>query len=142
MLLADQHLMAEYRELPMVHKSLNRSLNSKKGINFNKNIDYFKLDSGHVYSFYFRGKWLFKRYRLLINELKRRNYNILSENRDINWSIFKENTLFWKDWMPTEADENISKERIKLRLLDKVDWYKYQSKPLLDNKLLKYYYEL
>ncbi len=44
--LTDQHLMAEYRELPMIMGSLRRSLKSKKGLP--KITPKYTLNAGHV----------------------------------------------------------------------------------------------
>ena len=49
--LTDQHLMAEYRELPMVMGSLKRTLASKTGFNPKKVPSKFTLNSGHVYRY-------------------------------------------------------------------------------------------
>ena len=74
--LTDQHLMAEYRELPMVMGSLKRTLASKTGFNPKKVPPKFTLNSGHVYFFYDKGKFLERRYSALIAELVRRGYSL------------------------------------------------------------------
>ena len=68
--LMDQHLIAEYREITMVPGSLNRTLTSKKGLDYKKIADEFTLNSGHVYFFYDKGKYLHDRYDLIINEIR------------------------------------------------------------------------
>lgn len=119
--LADQHLMAEYRELPMVIASLRRSKASKRGI---PSIpEKYTLNSGHVKFFYDKGAWLFKRYYQLIKELERREYDIKPEERTVDWSVYQSD--LWNDWCPTEVDKTINCERIILRLGEKTEFYRY-----------------
>ena len=68
--LADQHLVAEYREIFMIGSALQRSLGSKTGVtDIPKN---FTLNAGHIKFFYDKGEYLSKRYDCLIEEMKRR----------------------------------------------------------------------
>ena len=64
--LADQHLVAEYREMFMVGSALQRSLKSP---NWEKNKKTwptrFTLNSGHVKFFYNKGLYLHKRLSLI-----------------------------------------------------------------------------
>ena len=70
--LTDQHLIAEYREIFMVAGSLKRTLISKNGYLQSKVPKEYTLNSGHVYFFYNKGKYLNKRYNLIIKEMKLR----------------------------------------------------------------------
>lgn len=126
--LTDQHLMAEYRELPMVMGSMRRSLKSKNGI---RNIPpKFTLNSGHVKFFYNKGRFLKWRYENLIEKLTERGYN-LDENREVDFSVFD---LYPQiDWEPTNEDMKVSAERILIRVAEKPSWYKYLSKQLCYN---------
>ena len=67
--LTDQHLIAEYREITMVPGSLKRTLVSKSGYQEKKVPKKFTLNSGHVYFFYNKGKYLDIRYEQLITEM-------------------------------------------------------------------------
>ena len=49
--LTDQHLIAEYREITMVPAALNRTINSRNGLDINKIPKEFTLNKGHVTSF-------------------------------------------------------------------------------------------
>ena len=120
--LTDQHLIAEYREITMVPGSLKRTLVSKSGYQESKVPKQFTLNSGHVYFFYNKGKYLHNRYHELIDEMKRRGFNP-DPNRKFPSDIFKNNNLY-NDWMPTIEDQKLIRERIKKRIDAKPDWYR------------------
>ena len=120
--LTDQHLIAEYREITMVPGSLKRTLVSKSGYQEKKVPKKFTLNGGHVYFFYNKGKYLYKRYQELIIEMKRRGFNPDS-NRLFPVDIFKDNDLY-NDWMPTIEDKKIIRQRIQERINAKPDWYR------------------
>lgn len=123
-LLLDQHLMAEYRELPMVLASLRRSLRATNGQPQNLKIPpRYTLNAGHVSFFYNKETWLFARWRLLIKELKYRGYRINHSARDLDWSVF--DTVEHVDWSPTMADKLLNFERIVQRLDARPNWYKF-----------------
>lgn len=118
--LMDQHLVAEYRELPMVGSALQRSMKSK---NWNPRSipSKFVLNAGHVKFFYDKGSYLSNRYQELIAEMKRRGMNPDPDR------VFKRgqwpNELF-NDWTPTAEDQAITRERIALRISEKPGWYR------------------
>ena len=74
--LSDQHLLAEYRELPRIVNSYKCNIyNPNK--NFYKNIPTkYKLGTGHVKFFRNKIKFLLDRYKLLVKELLYRGFNI------------------------------------------------------------------
>ena len=118
--LTDQHLVAEYREIFMVGSSLVRSLASPNW-NDNKIPKQFSLNKGHVSFFYDKGEYLYKRYLDLIDEMKRRGMNPDPARvfKREQWPDDK-----WNDWTPSEADKDIVRERIALRISQKPDWYR------------------
>ena len=126
--LTDQHLMAEYRELPMVAGSLRRSLRSKRGIP--KIPENYVLGRNHVTFFYDKGKFLHNRYNALVAELTNRGYR-LDPNREADFDTFINNGLY-NDWTITENDVNVNSERLSEKVSSKLGWYKYYSKPLSD----------
>lgn len=130
--LTDQHVMAEYRELPMVMGSLRRSLASKHGIP--PIPPRYTLNKGHVTWFYPHGKFLHRRYNALISELTARGY-ILDPARSADFSVFTNNGLYG-DWQPDESAMYINAERVSSRISQKPHWYKYYGKPLLSLPLL------
>ena len=120
--LTDQHLIAEYREMIMVPSSLKRTLVSKSGYQEKKVPKKFTLNGGHVYFFYNKGKYLDKRYKQLIKEMRRRGFNP-DPNRIFPTDIFKKNGLY-NDWMPTIEDQKIIRQRIAERIASKPNWYR------------------
>ena len=120
--LTDQHLIAEYREIFMVGGSLNRTLNSKVGYREARVPKRYTLNSGHVYFFYNKGKYLYNRYNELITEMKRRGFNP-DPDRLFPIDIFKDNGLF-NDWIPTIEDYKIIRQRIEEKIAMKPNWYR------------------
>jgi len=127
--LTDQHLMAEYRELPMVNAALNRSLSSKRGVDHTSIPKAYTLNTGHVRFFYNKGSWLHDRYNLLISHLRDRGYDINPESRVVKWDHFRYNGLY-NQWKPDAAAHSINLERLVERLNAKVTWYRYYGKPI------------
>jgi len=121
--LTDQHLIAEYREITMVPGSLKRTLVSKIGYQKKKVPKKFTLNSGHVYFFYNKGKYLDNRYVEIRNEMKNRGFNP-DPNRKFPIDIFKNNGLY-NDWMPTIEDQKIIRNRIAERIAKKPNWYRF-----------------
>lgn len=120
--LTDQHLMAEYRELPMVMGSLKRTLSSKAGFVLDKVSKKYTLNSGHVYFWYNKKQWLWDRYNKLIDELKIRKYNINPGERNVDWSVF--DSVPQIEWNPDDDAYRINNGRIQLRISQKPDWYR------------------
>ena len=120
--LYDQHLIAEYREITMVPAALNRTLNSKNGLNKDKIPKQYTLNKGHVYFFYDKGKYLFIRYKLIIDEMKKRGFRP-DKKRKFPTEIFKKNNLFL-NWKPSNDDFKIIRERINKKLEEKPNWYR------------------
>ena len=120
--LADQHLIAEYREIFMVGPALQRSLKSKNGVtDIPKN---FTLNKGHVKFFYNKGKYLSKRYNKLIAEMKNRGMNPdpTRKFKREQWP----NELY-NDWQPNDGDKEIIKQRIQQKISEKPGWYKWSN---------------
>lgn len=123
--LTDQHLMAEYRELPMVAASLRRSLNSRNGLP--RIPTAYTLNKGHVTFFYNKGMYLYKRYDLLKEELVRRGYR-LDPERAADFNVFTSRPGLNNDWTPSDRDEQINIERLRERILSKPEWYRYNGR--------------
>ena len=120
--LYDQHLIAEYREITMIAASLNRTLKSKTDLNKAKISKQYTLNTGHVYFFYNKGKYLNKRYKEIIKEMKARGFKPDSK-RKFPKEIFINNNLY-NDWTPTIEDYKIIRKRILSKLAQKPNWYK------------------
>ena len=127
--LMDQHLMAEYRELPMVLASLRRSLKTQSEREVLKKIPpRFTLNTGHVTFFYNKLTFLRNRYDRLVDELHNRGYN-LDQNRTLDLSGIP--STFFNDWTATPADDAVLEQRIKEKIAMKPSWYKYYGKSVL-----------
>lgn len=124
--LTDQHLMAEYRELPMVVAAARRS----KPDNYTP-TDRYTLNKGHVMFFYNKKKWLYNRWNELIDELRNREYNIDPSARVVEW--FHMDKFPQAEWQPDEYAHKVNMERIVERINAKPHWYKFRGKPLTLN---------
>lgn len=123
--LYDQHLMAEYREIPMVIASLKRSMRAVNGNASKLKIPTeFTLNKGHVSFFYDKGEWLYNRYHLCIAELRARGFNVDPNKRDVDWDYFKTVGLWHTSWDPNNTEKKVSNDRIELKLKQKPDWYR------------------
>ena len=121
--LSDQHLVAEYREIFMVGSSLQRSLKSKNWDKTLANIPKkYTLNKGHVTFFYNKGKYLYKRYKLLIEEMKNRGMkpDSVRKFKTEQWP----DELF-NDWEPEPDDYKVIRARIKEKIEMKPDWYRF-----------------
>ena len=128
--LYDQHLIAEYREITMVPASLARTLRSKKGLLLSNIPSRYTLNKGHVYFFYDKGKYLYKRYSEIIREMKARGFSPDSR-RSFPKKIFIDNDLF-NDWQPGMSDYRIIRSRINAKINQKPGWYKMTPRKVLD----------
>lgn len=120
--LTDQHLMAEYRELPMIAKALEKTLKSKLGYQESKVSSTYILGTGHIYFFYNKRNYLVDRYIKLVKELNCRKFNIDPDTRNMFWEIFDNiNQIHWK---PSAEEIEINRNRINERISLKPDWYR------------------
>jgi deoxyribonuclease (pyrimidine dimer) len=111
--LMDQHLMAEYRELPMVLASLRRSLKTQSEREVLKKIPpKFTLNKGHVLFFYNKLTFLRNRYDRLVNELHNRGYN-LDQGRVLDLNGIP--STFFNDWSATPADDAVLNSVLRKR---------------------------
>lgn len=105
--LADEHLLAEHREIKRVPNCI-----SKGKFNLKNQPKEFTLNTGHVKFFYTRLGYLKKRYEELYAECKRRNFNV--QYYGDAWNGI--NQEFMGDYIPTDRDRQIIQERISQRL--------------------------
>lgn len=121
LLLTDQHLMAEYRELPMVFASGRRSNPDR----FNPS-EHYLLNTGHVTFFFNKKEYLKERWVDLIVELYNRNYNIDPLSRNINWTTLDKFPQI--EWRPNDMAQLVNLERLLERVANRPDWYRYYGK--------------
>lgn len=119
--LTDQHLWAERREIFHVPYSLERMLKSKKGYDRNRVVSSYTLNTGHVYFFTDKGKFLGNRAEDLYQELIKRQFNI--SYRAYPKQIFLDNNLY-NDYVPTPDEIKINVKRIEERIASKPNWYR------------------
>lgn len=115
------HLIAELREITMVASSLDRSIKSKGVRTVLKSIPRaFTLNAGHVSFFYDKLEFLRKRFLRLADEMERRGY---SPNRERVAYFDGYDPRFYNDWLATEKDNDIVRERIQIRISEKPHLY-------------------
>lgn len=123
-ILMDQHLMAEYRELPMVFASLKRSLKTKSVREVLDSIPpRFTLNSGHVTFFYDKLLFLHNRYQRLVDHLHQRGYSLDPDRSMYDYKDFP--VEFHNDWVATRDDNLVVATRIREKFMMKPEWYKY-----------------
>ena len=139
-LLADQHLVAEYREIKMLPKALCRSIRSKIGVDFDSLPSTYTLNVGHGKFFYNKLDFIEYRFEELLEEMKIRNFttnNTELYDVDYDYSCI-DRRCYSDEYIPTIGDMFINIDRILLRIKEKEDtkpnFYKYysQNKTYLD----------
>lgn len=133
--LLDQHLMAEYRELPMVYAALRRSL-KKHDHRVQDLINVipkkFTLNSGHVTFFYDKLDFLVKRYAKLIEELTYRGYSL---DYDRHYDLSDLPSDLFNDWSMDSDAEGLIAARMYERYSAKPSWYRYLKDPIGDKSV-------
>ncbi len=131
--LTDQHLRAEYLEIQLLCDSLRRTLASRYGFVASKVPSRFTLNTGHVYFFFNKGKYLNKRYNQLVREATRRRYTLVIPFPRGLWP-----PELFNNWEPEDGDFNIIRQRIADRVMRKPHWYRYYKQPLTDQRIASY----
>ncbi len=105
--LADQHLLAEYREITRVSKLAVGKLDYGK----------YCLGEGHVTFFYDKGLFLEKRCERLYDEIKLRGYNP-------SYKIYKRHPVSLNnDWEPSKQDKIVNLVRLSSKVVEKPRFY-------------------
>ena len=118
-ILLDQHLLAEYRELPMVGAAIPRSTPTSR----RKIPESYILGTGHVKFFYNKLPFLEQRWKELVRELKKRGFKINPKQRQTHFDKFYEDEQI--EWQPNNIERRISADRIYERYKEQPGWYKY-----------------
>ena len=120
--LCNQHLFAEWREMPRLIGNLKNSLNRKqKPFHMSEIPEEYVLGSGHVKFFFNKFKYLHKRHKEITSELLKRGYNL----NVIDSGIFREvDEIWYGDYSPTEKAIEINRERIKQKMPRNPKWSK------------------
>lgn len=96
-----RHLFAEFRELPRLRHLQPRQSTGN-----------YKLGKGHVLFFLDKGLYLEKRHKQLFDELIRRKYDFITiiPVLELTWD-----KGYMNDWIPSDDEMEINRERIKER---------------------------
>lgn len=126
--LLDQHLLAEWRELPRIF-ALARywSDNGKRS----KIPEDYRLGAGHVRFFYDKLQWLEFRHAILTSELLARGYKLGNYDDLIEYRTWHkaEYPDLWNGWQPDAEAHRINLERLQDKLDAKPDFYTHKKGP-------------
>lgn len=129
--LTDQHLIAEYRELPRIFSLVKNAQDKGKNVSDFKISDKYLLGTGHVIFFYNKLIFLQKRLNLLINECLKRGFHI-SLQQEYPLDAF--NNEWLNDWKPDFEEINLSYSRISEKINANPYFYKLKGKALYTKK--------
>ncbi|MFA6461576.1 MAG: pyrimidine dimer DNA glycosylase/endonuclease V [Candidatus Woesearchaeota archaeon] len=126
--LADQHLIAEYDEILMLLGYVRKypKLELEK---ISKN---YVLGKGHILFFKNKLKYLQKRHELIRKEMKRRGFET---NKRVVLSEFSRELR--RDWRPSIKDYGGIKERLRWKIKNKPNYYRYYGKKKSVSYLLR-----
>lgn len=127
-LLTVPHLVAEYREIPMIIGSLrinNYVIKSKIPANF-------KLGPGHMNFLKNKLLYLKRRYEAVVKEMHRRGYKANIDRLDLS----KAPECLLNDWNPTLKDSLILRYRIIDKIKMKPKFYKVENAEEYSNMIL------
>lgn len=110
--LCDQHLFAEWREMTRVRSLVDKTRAFPRKMVFGKIPEQYVLGTGHVYFFYDKFKFLFKRHRELTKELLARGYRI---NPDVSFAFLIKDDELFNDYKPTKEALKLNRDRIKAK---------------------------
>jgi len=124
--LCDQHLLAEYRELPRIVSAVQKRIDNGK--DFDDIPEQFTLGRGHVKYFYNKGSYLVARQYGIVKELLRRGFDIKFTD-DLQWPCDMIENKYLKYPVTVFEQQNaqvILRERICERLanMPKAKWTK------------------
>ena len=122
--LLDQHLLAEYRELPRVFTLAERWLEAGKP---GKLPPTYRLGTGHVRYFYDKTKWLARRQQALVAECLRRGFAIQHIDTPVPVPGLD------GDWTPRPEDRLANLARLSEKYLARPDFYRYYGQLWMHN---------
>jgi len=109
--LTSKHLIAEHRELKRIPNAVRKGKCRLEGI-----PKQFTLGTGHVKFFYDKLGYLKQRYLELYRECLERGFNV--QNYESAWEGVPDSLM--NDYIPTELDIQIVKERIAERIANPI----------------------
>lgn len=134
-LLVDAMLLAEYVEIKMFAKFVNKY---PKGFIPKE----YTLNKGHMSFFRDKVEFVYERYKLIVEEMVKREFTLNIENIIETLDLLMNNlcTINWNDYKPTEEAINLNKERIIDRIknpLRRKKLHTYYGKPIKFEEYLK-----
>lgn len=123
-LLTDQHLRAEYRELPIVQGFLRRYKYRLKSIP----PKIFTLGKGHILFFTDKMKYLHRRHELVRIEARKRGFSC----NTLQIVLDEIPNHLQNDYTPTAQDAQLLMYRITQKLYLKPLWYRFNRKKISD----------
>lgn len=108
--LSNQHLFAEWREMPRLVGNLQKSLN-RKNLPFKDSEipSLYTLGKGHVKFFYDKFKYLHDRHKEITKELIKRNYKLSISDSDCFKNV---PSKYYNDYTPTNFEMDLNRARI------------------------------
>lgn len=123
--LYDQHLFAEFREIKMIPRSLERSFVARTdGQILNSIPKEYCLGKGHVTYFYDKGRYLRERYEQIKQELLKRGINFDRASLFDPNNSMAHSTPWYGVYIPSDFALSLIRERITERIAMKPDWYR------------------
>lgn len=123
--LYDQHIIAEWREIPRIPNAVRKLLLTKGTYDILKEIpQHYTLGKGHVKHFYNKLQFIKNRHELLKEEGRNRGLNL--ESITINLEGIPE--IFKNDFFPQEKDVILNLQRITEKINLKPKFYKHYRK--------------
>jgi len=117
--LSDQHLIAEYHELPRV---------IKQNIDISDAPDKYCLGKGHM-------KWARKsmlftlsRYRAIYYEMIKRGFHPKHTPHDLTLYAFSQSDFLYTKYEPTQEALKLNRDRLIEKYKQKPDWYKWTNR--------------
>ena len=119
--LSDQHLIAEYRELPRCIKQDFNLQDAPK--------DYI-LGTGHIKWAASHTRYLLKRYHFICSEMEHRNFKVNFKPADlIAMAVYRgKPTASDTDYIPNKKDLNLNRKRLVIRYLANPNFYKWTNR--------------
>lgn len=125
--LTDQHLFAEYREMPRMVSALHKSLNRKSGPLRSSEIPLeYVLGKGHMKFFMDKFAFLKQRYEALVTECQARSINISNTDSSIFDNVPK---VYYNNYTPDAKALALCRERINEKIAMRPSWYRYYGEP-------------
>jgi len=123
--LTDQWLIAEQCELLMITGNL-----LKRNYISNRDIPLkLQLGKGHMKFWYNKLFYLNNRHREVKNEVKLRGFKVTDKIIDLSQFPLR----LCNDWSPTQRDQDILKQRLLWKLINKPDIWRKNSAPIILN---------